>query len=175
MRSRRRGSKLTSFVPWQDKYLRQLAEFKDLQTRTVRDKKNARDLAIEKFAQDLTDSVDNLDRALAGVPQDKVTSASNLPAHERPEHLKDLVALYDGLKLTETILMQTLKKHGVERFDPLGEKLDAKEHQVSVLVPTHVAGAGAKDGHVVGVEKKGFRLHGRLLRAAQVQVAKDAK
>jgi molecular chaperone GrpE len=35
---------------------------------------NAKDFAIQKFAKDLVDSVDNLDRALTMVPEEKLTS-----------------------------------------------------------------------------------------------------
>ncbi len=47
------------------------------------------------------------------------------------EHQQDLVNLFEGLKMTETILMQTLKKHGLERFDPDGEKFNPNEHEAT--------------------------------------------
>jgi molecular chaperone GrpE len=56
---------------------------------------SAKDFAIQKFAKDLVESVDNLDRALAMVPEDKLTS------EEKSEHLRDLVSLYKGLRMTE--------------------------------------------------------------------------
>merc|ERR1711939_517691 len=87
-----------------DRYLRSVAEFRNLQERTKRDMQSAKDFAIQKFAKDLVESVDNLDRALAMVPEEK------LNAEQKNEHLKDLLALYDGLKMTESILMNTLKK-----------------------------------------------------------------
>merc|ERR1711977_676722 len=83
-----------------DRYLRSVAEFRNLQERTKRDMQSAKDLV---------EGVDNLDRALAMVPEEK------LNAEQKNEHLKDLLALYDGLKMTESILMNTLKKHGLER------------------------------------------------------------
>jgi molecular chaperone GrpE (heat shock protein) len=81
------------------------------------------------------DSVDNLDRALAMVPEEK------LNATEKNEHLQDLVSLYDGLKMTESILMQTLKKHGLERFDPSveGEKFNPNEHEATFMTPGWVS------------------------------------
>ena len=39
--------------------------------------------------------------------------------------------------MTETILMQTLKKHGLERFDPSveGEKFDPNKHEAVFQAP----------------------------------------
>jgi molecular chaperone GrpE len=62
------------------------------------------------------ESVDNLERGLGMLPEDKILAA------EKNEDLKDLLSLYKGLKMTEGILMQTLRKHGLERFDPSIEK-----------------------------------------------------
>jgi len=96
------------------------------------------------------------------VPQDQ------LAGEPTSEHHKHLVSLHEGLKLTETILMQVLAQHGVVRLDPLGEKFNAADHEVTILVPH----PEAEDNSVVSVESKGFKLNGRLLRPAKVQVAK---
>jgi molecular chaperone GrpE len=125
----------------------------------------AKDFAIQKFAKDLVDSVDNLDRALTTVPEEK------LNATEKTEHLQDLVSLYEGLKMTEQILMQTLKKHGLERFDPSveGEKFNPNEHEATFMTPMQ----GKEDNTVFHTQQKGFKLNGRILRAAKVGVVKN--
>ncbi|KAF4628126.1 hypothetical protein G7Y89_g10026 [Cudoniella acicularis] len=148
-----------------DKYLRSVAEFRNLQERTKREIQAAKDFAIQKFAKDLVDSVDNLDRALAMVPEEK------LNPQEKNEHLQDLVSLYEGLKMTESILMQTLKKHGLERFDPSvgGEKFNPNEHEATFMTPME----GKEDNTVFHTQQKGFKLNGRILRAAKVGVVKN--
>jgi molecular chaperone GrpE len=125
----------------------------------------AKDFAIQKFAKDLVDSVDNLDRALAMVPAEK------LATEEKSEDLRDLVALYDGLKMTESILMSTLKKHGLERFDPSveGEKFDPNQHEATFMTPMQ----GKENNTVFHTQQKGFKLNGRVLRAAKVGVVKN--
>ncbi|KAH8907107.1 GrpE-domain-containing protein [Coniochaeta sp. PMI_546] len=148
---------------WKDKFMRSVADFRNLQDRTQREVKSAKDYAIQKFAKDLVDSVDNLDRALAQVPEEKLKAA------EKTEHLQDLVNLYDGLKLTETILMQTLKKHGLERFDPSGEKFNPNEHEATFMTPM----PDKDDNIVIHTQQKGFKLNGRVLRAAKVGVVKN--
>lgn len=75
---------------------------------------------------------------------------------------KDLVNLYEGLKMTEQILMQTLKKHGLERFDPSekGEKFDPNLHEATFQTPME----GKEDGTAFHTQQKGFLLNGRVLR-----------
>ncbi|PHH76371.1 hypothetical protein CDD82_4028 [Ophiocordyceps australis] len=151
---------------WKDKCLRSVADFRNLQDRTQREVKTARDFAIQRFAKDLVDSVDNLDRALTTVSPDKLKA----PEGEQSETLQDLINLYDGLKMTETILLQTLSKHGLERVDPMGLKFDPNEHEATFMAPQP-----DKDNNTVfNVQQKGFKLNGRVLRAAKVGVVKNA-
>ncbi|KAI7597284.1 hypothetical protein KC319_g23231, partial [Hortaea werneckii] len=110
-------SKNREVIDLTDRVKRTAADFRNLQEQTKREVKASKDYALQRFAKDLLDSVDNLDRALSVVPAEKLNADAN----------KDLVDLHSGLKMTETILMQTLKKHGIERFDPAEntEKFDA--------------------------------------------------
>lgn len=126
----------------------------------------ARDFAIQKFAKDLIESVDNFDRALDMVPKEVLKPASDSEAN------KDLIALYDGLKMTEGILMNTLKKHGLERFDPSAaeEKFNPNEHEATFMTPM----PAKEDGVVFHTQSKGFKLNGRVLRAAKVGVVKNS-
>lgn len=152
----------------QDKYLRSVANFRNLQDITKRDIQTARDFAISKFATDLIESVDNFDRALATITT--TTTTTNLSNGENGENgengsssNKELQNLYDGLKMTEKILMQTLKKHGLERFDPSqepGTKFDPRLHEATFQTKVE----GKTDGDIIMVQQKGFMLNGRVLR-----------
>lgn len=163
----------------QDKYLRSVADFRNLQERTRREVESARAFAIQRFAKDLIDSVDNLDRALNTVPPEKLdpndnNNDNNNDTDDNSDNAdatsttrsssirKDLINLYDGLKMTETILMQTLKKHGLERFDPSvnEEKFDPNLHEATFQTPVD----GKEDGTVFMTQQKGFVLNGRVLR-----------
>jgi molecular chaperone GrpE len=146
-----------------DRYLRSVADFRNLQDRNAREMKAARDFAIQKFAKDLVESVDNFDRALSMVPQEKLKPV------EATEHTQDLVNLYDGLKMTEGILLSTLKKHGLERFDPEGEPFNPNEHDATFMTPM----PDKQNNSVMHVQQKGFRLNGRILRPAKVGVVKN--
>ncbi|EFQ99251.1 grpE protein [Nannizzia gypsea CBS 118893] len=156
-------------VDLKDKYLRSVADFRNLQERTRRDVEAARTFAIQKFAGDLIESIDNLERALGAVPPEKVDAAN---AKEN----KDVYDLFSGLKMTEGILMNTLKKHGVVRFDPSEpvdgqpQKFDPSRHEALFMSPME----GKQDGDIMHVQNKGFTLNGRVLRAAKVGVVKNA-
>lgn len=149
-------------ISQQDKYLRSVAEFRNLQDRTKRDIDTARNFAISRFASDLVESVDNLDRALGTVPDEKIAAKDN----------PDLLNLYEGLKMTDTILMQTLKKHGLERFDPAenGDKFNPNIHEATFQTKVE----GKEDGDVFMTQQKGFLLNGRVVRAAKVGVVKNS-
>jgi molecular chaperone GrpE len=116
----------------------------------------ARDFAISRFAKDLLDSVDNLDRALSTVPAAKLAAARD----ENP----DLANLVDGLKMTEEILMAALKRHGLDRFDPseAGERFDPTMHEAAFMAPVE----GKEDGTAFSTVQKGFKLNGRVIRVS---------
>jgi len=144
-----------------DKLKHSIADFRNLQNQTKREVQAAKDFAIQRFAKDLMDSIDNLDRALANVPADKLKAGN-----------QDLDNLHDGLTMTETVLMQTLKRHGMERFDPAvdGEKFNPNEHEATFMAPQ----PGKEDGTVFFTQTKGFKLNGRVLRAPKVGVVKNS-
>ncbi|KAI4131274.1 MAG: hypothetical protein LQ338_001299 [Usnochroma carphineum] len=168
-------SKTREIIDLKDRYLRSVADFRNLQDRTKRDIQSARDFAIQKFAGDLIESVDNLDRALSTVPASKLAPQSSDPdtPPEDQSYNKDLANLYDGLKMTESILMATLKKHGLERFDPSegeGEMFNPNLHEATFQTKVE----GKEDGKVFMTQQKGFTLNGRVLRAAKVGVVKNS-
>ncbi|KAL9001335.1 MAG: hypothetical protein Q9169_000226 [Polycauliona sp. 2 TL-2023] len=168
-------AKNREIIDLKDRYLRSVADFRNLQDRTKRDVQSARDFAIQKFAADLIESVDNLDRALGTVPPSKLAPQNSDPdtPPESKEYNKDLANLYDGLKMTESILMGTLKKHGMERFDPSegeGEMFNPNLHEATFQTKVD----GKEDGKVFMTQQKGFLLKGRVLRAAKVGVVKNS-
>lgn len=121
---------------------------------------NARSFAIQKFAVDLLESIDNFDRALSVVPAEKLADG--------PETNKDLLELHQGLKMTENILLNTLKKHGLERFDPSdsadgkASKFDPKLHEATFMAKVE----GKENGDIMFVQSKGYSLNGRVLRVS---------
>ncbi|BFZ58225.1 GrpE, mitochondrial [Savitreella phatthalungensis] len=144
---------------FKDKYIRQVAEYRNLQSRNERELTSARDFAIQKFAKDLIETVDNLDRALSTVPENLREDKTNHP---------DLASLYGGLRMTEGILLRTLEKHGLKKFDGMGDKFNPNLHEVLYEAPV----PGKEAGTIIQCQSTGFTLNGRTIRAAKVGVAK---
>lgn len=139
-----------------DQLLRALAEAENARRRARKDVEEARSYAISRFAQDLLGVADNLGRALESIPA------------ERRAGDEAVKAIADGIEMTARELESVLGRHGITRIDPLGETFDYNLHQA--LFET--ANTDAPDGTVVQVAQVGYRIGGRLLRAAMVGVAK---
>ena len=133
-----------------DRLLRKTAEFDNFRKRIERDRKDMIERAAEEVLADLLSIVDDFDRALA--------------ADAPPE----AQAYKSGLELIQRQLAELLKKRGVTPVEALGADFDPHLHQAVAYeeVP------GAREGEVVGVMAKGYRLGDRLLRPALVKVAK---
>jgi molecular chaperone GrpE len=86
-------------------------------------------------------------------------------AAETSEQLKTLL---DGVEMTEKDLQNIFARHGIERIDPMGERLDPHFHEAMYEVPD----ARVPSGTVVQVLQAGYKLRDRLIRPAQVGVAK---
>ena len=99
---------------------------------------------------DLLTIVDDFDRALA----------ADVPPEAQ--------AYKAGLELIQRQLAELLKKRGVTVIDALGADFDPHVHQAVAYEEVE----GAREGEVVGVMAKGYKLGERLLRPAIVKVAK---
>ena len=108
------------------------------------------DWAAADVISDVLSVVDDFDRALAA------------PAPPEAQSFKA------GLELIQRQLAELLKKRGVSTVEALGADFDPHLHQAVAYeeVP------GAREGEVVGVMAKGYKLGDRLLRPALVKVAK---
>jgi molecular chaperone GrpE len=140
-----------------DKMLRTLAEMENLRKRTSREVADARTYGITGFARDVLEIADNLQRALDAVPGEAKAAAD-----------PGLMALIEGVELTERSLLNALEKHGVKRLDPSGGRFDPNFHQAMYEVSDPSVPAGT----VVEVVQAGYTIGDRVLRPALVAVSK---
>ena len=162
---------LTDVHHLQDNALRTKAELLNFQSRAARDQKNAREFAVQSLVKDILSDLDNLDRAATGiVTKAKLDAAQAANPEERTEDLRDLLNLHQVVSMSESNLLKTLVRHGLVRVDPMGEPFDPNEHESTFMVPQ----PDKEDGTIFHVERKGFKLNGRVIRAAQVGVVKNA-
>jgi molecular chaperone GrpE len=140
-----------------DQRLRALAEAENIRRRAEKEKADASQYAVTKFARDMVGIADNFARALAAVPA---------PVREAAD--PQLKAVLDGVEATDRQLMQTLERYGVKAVDVSG-KFDPNLHQAIAEVP----GGGKAPGSIVDVVQSGYTIGDRLLRPAMVTVAKN--
>jgi molecular chaperone GrpE len=140
-----------------DKHLRALAEMENLRRRTEREIVDGRLYGITGFARDVLSIADNMRRALDAVD-----------AETRARADAGVKALLDGVELTERELQKMLEKHGIKKFEPLGEKFDPNLHQAMFEVPD----PAVPPGMVAQVVQAGYKIGERVLRPALVGVSK---
>ncbi len=139
-----------------DRLLRTMAEMENLRRRTERDKADTAKYAVSEFARDAVSIGDNLRRAIEAAQKETLDTS---PA---------LKTLLEGVEVTERDLFKVLERHGITRFDPLGEKFDPHQHEAMVKVDV----PGVPAGIVVQVLHAGYKIADRVLRPAAVIVAK---
>jgi molecular chaperone GrpE len=143
-----------------DRALRALAETENTRRIAAREKQEASQYAVTRFARDMVGIADNFARALAALPADKLANTD--PA---------VKAVIEGVEATERQLMATLSNHGIKAIDTTDGRFDPNLHQAIAEVP----GNGKPGGAIVDVVQTGYVIGDRLLRPSMVTVArKDA-
>ncbi len=138
---------------WKDRYMRAMADFDNFRKRTARDREDLVKFAASDVLKDILPTIDNLARAL-----DEAKNKAEDP----------FVA---GVKLVYDGLLKALADHGATPLDAVGEPFDANFHEALAQLPSE----DVEEGHVMSEVKRGWLLHGKLLRAAQVVVSSGKK
>jgi len=139
-----------------DQLLRAVAETDNARKRAAVEVENAHKFAVGKFAKSLLDVADNLTRAMESVPEDQRASDEN-PA---------LRGLYEGVSMTESVLLKVFAQNGLTRIDAMGAKFDPNIHNAMFEAPDPEKEAGT----VMHVASAGYMLNERCLRPAGVGV-----
>ncbi|HEX2386442.1 MAG TPA: nucleotide exchange factor GrpE [Candidatus Binatia bacterium] len=138
----------------QDRLLRQAADLENYKKRAARDKADSIRYANENLVKDLLPVLDNLERAL-GYAQGG--------GNGKP--------LLEGIDMVLKNFLEVLGRHGVTPVSAVGERFDPSKHEAVAQVesPEH------EPNVVVDEYRKGYYLLDRLLRPAQVTVAKSVE
>ncbi len=134
-----------------DQMVRDQAETQNIRKRMQTEVEKARKFALEKFAEDLLQVMDNLERAIENAGED--------------EAVKGIV---EGVELTRKSFVDIMAKYNVEQVDPHGEPFDPQLHEAMTMVPN----PDMEPNSVMDVFQKGYVLNGRLIRPARVVVSK---
>ncbi len=139
-----------------EQLLRSLAENENLRKRTTKDIEQIKKFGHISLIRDFLNVVDNLDRALKSITQEKETldnSAKNL---------------LDGVEIVLKEMNTLLDKNQIKKIEPLNEKFDYNFHQAMFEAPSK----DHDDGIIIEVIQPGYVLHDRLVRPAMVGVSK---
>jgi molecular chaperone GrpE len=130
------------------------AETQNVRRRLEQEKQTVAAYAATGFARDVLSVKDNLDRALAAIPDDL----------RQDERMKPLIA---GIEATGRELDTVFQRNGITRVEALGQPLDPHRHQAMVEIPSD-----AEPGTIVQEMQAGYMIKDRLLRPAMVGVAR---
>ncbi|XP_020025604.2 grpE protein homolog 2, mitochondrial [Castor canadensis] len=144
------------------RYQRAVADCENIRRRTQRCVEDAKIFGIQSFCKDLVEVADILEKTTKCISEET-----------EPEDQKlTLEKVFRGLSLLEAKLKSVFAKHGLEKMAPIGDKYDPHEHELICHVP---AGIGVQPGTVALVRHDGYKLHGRTIRLAQVEVAVESQ
>ncbi|RVU55338.1 nucleotide exchange factor GrpE [Anaerosphaera multitolerans] len=130
-----------------DKFVRLQADFINFKRRTESEKKDYVELGIEKIILGLLPIIDNFERAL-----DANTEKNSFS---------------EGVEMIYVQLLELLEKNDVEEIEALNAEFNPNIHHAVLVEPKE----GVKEGMVIEVLQKGYKLGERVLRPSMVKVS----
>lgn len=136
-----------------DKYKRALADVDNIRKRSIIDKQDSLKYGNFKLIEDLLVILDDFQRAI-----DHAKTTENM----------DITVFTEGIEMIEKQFIDLLfKKYGVEKFGEDGEEFNPSLHKAMMMEEGHF------DTEVIlQVFRKGYILHGRVIRPAEVKIGK---
>ena len=132
----------------QDALLRLQADMENLRRRNDKQVEDAHKFAVQRFVEGLLPVLDSLENGM--------------------QANGDLTSIREGMQLTLKQFEDTLGRFKVEAINPLGQPFNPELHQaVSALNSPDYS-----NDTIMNVFQKGYRLNGRVVRPAMVQVCK---
>jgi len=124
------------------------AEFENFRKRVAREREAQAAFGNERLLLAVLPFLDNLERAMG---------QAAAPAE----------SLLSGVRMTYDLFLSELRKFGLEQLPAQGGMFDPSLHEAIASVPS----SGMPGGTILAEARKGYLLHGRLLRPTQVTVA----
>jgi molecular chaperone GrpE len=131
-------------------YLR--ADFDNYKKAAIKERSDLIKYGSERVILSIIDVLDNFERAL------------------QTELTPETMAVYrEGIQLTAAQFKKSLASFGVGEMDCLGAPFDPNLHEAL----SSEESANTTPGHITRVFKKAYKLHDRIIRPAQVVVARE--
>lgn len=133
-----------------DQLLRNMAEFDNYKRRTDKEFIENIQSAGKEIIEDILPVIDDFQRSLQ---------------HADPQNGK---AMLEGINLVYKNLMKVLTKRGLTEIEAVGQEFNPDEHDALLQMETDKV----ESGFVVEEHSKGYKLNDKVIRHAQVVVAK---
>ena len=131
--------------------LRYRADLENYKKRATQEMSDTRERANAQLLLKLVSVADDFNRAVNYLPEDAVDGS-----------------WYEGVQLVQRSMENMLQSEGLSRIEAaIGQPFDVSQHEAVFFEPTDEVNEGA----VARIIRDGYRLHSRVLRAAQVSVA----
>lgn len=135
-----------------DRALRAQAELENFRRRSRREFDDAQRYREIDLLRDLLPVLDNVLRAV-----------------EAADRTADVESLRAGFRMTAQQIEKLLESHGCRTIETDGTPFDPTVHDAILQQPV----PGVAAGTIVGTASRGYRLHDRVVRPAQVIVARE--
>ncbi|MFB7138592.1 nucleotide exchange factor GrpE [Gottfriedia sp. NPDC056225] len=133
----------------ENKYLRLHADFENYKRRALLDQQALMTYRAQSLVSDLLPVLDNFERALQVEATEEQTAS-----------------LKQGMEMVYRLLVEAVKKEGVEEIPALGEQFDPNFHQAVM----QESDASKPSNEVLQEFQKGYKLKDRVIRASMVKV-----
>lgn len=139
----------TEIICLKEEVARARADYYNFRTRVDRDRERDKKFAAEKAIDSLLPVFENLERVCAAV-EDRESG------------------LYKGVSMVTKQFFDAMLSLGLHQIETEGE-FDPSLHEV---VSIEEVEEKEKDGHILAVVRKGYKLAGRVIKAAEVKIGK---
>ena len=137
---------------FKSKYLYLAAELENQKKRFQKERESFFRFGSERILGDLIQVVDNLERTIAAIEKDKDEKVHNIVT---------------GINMVKNQFLDTLGRHGLTLLESLGKEFDPSVHEAMAEEESE-----QESNKIISVFEQGYKLNGRLLRAAKVIVSK---
>jgi molecular chaperone GrpE len=145
--NREQGELSAQLADLEDKYKRALADLDNYRKRTARDIEHRVAEAREQVLRDWLETVDSVERAMRIEPEGPC---------------------FEGFRAVLDQMEAVLARQGAHRIGAAGDDFDPERHEAIAVQPS----AEVPDRTILAVERSGFALGDRVIRPAQVVVAR---
>ena len=133
----------------EDRVMRQMAEFENYRKRTEKEKATMFEMGAKSVIEKMLPIVDNFERGLASVPEDKQNDS-----------------VYEGMNLIYKQLMTELDKLGVKPIEAVGQEFNPDYHNAVMQVESEEF----ETGFVAQELQKGYTYRDSVVRYSMVAV-----